>query len=576
MNRNLKSLAVFALLTGAIAAQPVVFFTEPFDNNNAGWTFSANTEWGIGPATASTGQTTACGNGDPGVDGTGAAGGGVAGVVIGGNAAQVVHAPDYIISPALDTTVLAGVQVSFDRWLNSDYANFMINYIDVWDGSMWVNVWQTGGAPGLQDSAWTTETFNMSAYSNPAFQVRFGFEVGSTGVYVCSSWNIDNFTIADPGPPDYQLNNSSASLDIDGVQAAEYTPAIISKDIVNCGATLTPATGTLNISAALPNTLHDIGLNSATIAPLSGPGIMVGGNVLNLRLTSGLSFMYGGVNPSLQGFPGSGFPGSAGGSSSIGISLTAPTDISIQGLFVNAALPGGYRLSQATEFHAAITAGATSLPGPTLDEEVITFDVTNAPSCWTTGIPFYGTTFTQIHVSSNGRVLFQSAVSDFSPSISEALTGVPFAGLWTDLNPGSAGNVTVSNPATNVVRVDYSGVPYSGTSTNNTFGIEFDATIGLVTIDGLSGILPQTGTFGSGDDQILGISPGTLLGATDPGNTSFTANGSGTAPLSTDVLLEFYDSTLGGGMIASVLAGTSTIFFAPDPTNTPNYQWAAQ
>ena len=576
MSKNLRSLAVFALLTGVVAAQPVVFFTEPFDNNNAGWTFSANTEWGIGPATASTGQTTACGNGDPGVDGTGAAGGGVAGVVIGGNAAQVVHAPDYIISPALDTTVLAGVQVSFDRWLNSDYANFMINYIDVWDGSAWVNVWQTGPAPGVQDSAWTTQTFNMTAYSNPAFQVRIGFEIGSTGVYLCSSWNIDNFTIADPGPPDYQLNNSASSLDIDGVQASEYVPAIVSKDIVNCGTGLSPATGTLNISSAMPGTLYDVGLNSANIVPLSGLGVMVGSNVLNLRLASGISFMYGGAVANLQSFPGAGFPGVTNGSATIPFSTMSPTDTSIQGLFVNAAMPNGYRLSQATEFHAAITMGATSVPGPTLDEEVVAIDVTAAPTCWTTGIPFYGTTFTQIHVSSNGRVLFQSALSDFSPTVAEALTGVPFAGFWTDLNPGTNGSVTVSNPANNVVRVDYNAVPYSGTTTNNTFGIEFDATIGLVTIDGLGGILPQTGTFGSGDDQLLGISPGTLLAATDPGNTVFTANGSGTAGLSTDMLLEFYDSTLGGGMIASVLAGTSTIFFAPDPTNTPNYQWAAQ
>jgi len=52
MNIRSLTLTLAALcICGTFAvAQPVVFFSETFDNNNAGWTL--DTEWAIGPAMA--------------------------------------------------------------------------------------------------------------------------------------------------------------------------------------------------------------------------------------------------------------------------------------------------------------------------------------------------------------------------------------------------------------------------------------------------------------------------------------------------------------------------------------------
>ena len=88
-----KSLLVFMLLALAVpASAQIVAFNEPFDNNGAGWTFVAPvtpgggvSEWAIGPATAGGGVS--FGNPDPGIDASASAANGVAGVVIGGDAA---------------------------------------------------------------------------------------------------------------------------------------------------------------------------------------------------------------------------------------------------------------------------------------------------------------------------------------------------------------------------------------------------------------------------------------------------------------------------------------------------------
>ena len=188
----IASLAV--ILAGAASAQTI--FADPFDNNGAGWTL--DTEWQIGAATASTGGT---GNPDPGMDAQGVPGGGVAGVVIGGNASTALHAPYYLTSTAIDTTVIPFPNVSFQRWLNSDYTPFMNNYVDVYDGTTWVNIWQSGPSPAIQDASWTLQQFDLTPYSNPLLQVRIGFDITSTGVFTVSGWNVDDFTIFDSTPP---------------------------------------------------------------------------------------------------------------------------------------------------------------------------------------------------------------------------------------------------------------------------------------------------------------------------------------------------------------------------------------
>ena len=187
--------ACMALVLAASASAQVIF-SEPFDNNTAGWTL--DTEWQIGAATVS---VTTTGNPDPGNDAQGVPGGGVAGVVIGGNASTGLHAPYYLTSPIIDTTVIANPYLGFQRWLNSDYTPYMNNYIDVYDGTTWQNIWQSGPSPSIFDAAWTPQTYDLTPFSNPLLQFRIGFDIGSTGVFTVSSWNVDDVSVFDGTPP---------------------------------------------------------------------------------------------------------------------------------------------------------------------------------------------------------------------------------------------------------------------------------------------------------------------------------------------------------------------------------------
>ena len=113
-------------------------------SNAAGWTL--DTEWQIGPAMAS--SPTQAGNGDPATDTSTTADNGIAGVVIGGNAAQSIHSYRYLTSPAVNTDVAGPVTLSFNRWLNSDHLPYMQNSVEVWNGTSWTTIWETGEAPG--------------------------------------------------------------------------------------------------------------------------------------------------------------------------------------------------------------------------------------------------------------------------------------------------------------------------------------------------------------------------------------------------------------------------------------------
>ncbi len=174
--------------------QQVIHFQDDFANNSQGWTLG--TEWQIGPATLSSGES--YGNPDPATDHTPTSDNGVAGVVIGGNAGTTLHTSFYYLtSPPFDVSGVTGtLWLGFYRWLNSDYTPFMQNHVQVYDGAQWVTLWESGGSPGVQDNAWVQQAFDLGAYKSNQMQIRFGFNVDSTGVYTVSQWNVDDVVVA--------------------------------------------------------------------------------------------------------------------------------------------------------------------------------------------------------------------------------------------------------------------------------------------------------------------------------------------------------------------------------------------
>ncbi|QSV65196.1 MAG: S8 family serine peptidase [Dolichospermum sp. DL01] len=185
--------------TGTIVSEEGfnTYFSDDFANNTKGWTLG--TEWQIGAAKTSTGQV--YGNPDPGTDNTPTADNGVAGVVIGGNASTALHDFYYLTSPVINTSTANKLFFEFARWLNSDYTPYMENKVEIFNGSSWVNLLPSNfnDSPGVQDNAWTPQQFDISAYKSASTQIRFGFNVGSAGVFTVSSWNVDDVKIYGDG-----------------------------------------------------------------------------------------------------------------------------------------------------------------------------------------------------------------------------------------------------------------------------------------------------------------------------------------------------------------------------------------
>jgi hypothetical protein len=174
-------------------AGPTIYFAEDFHDNSKGWMLGQ--EWQIGPAMMSTSQSWA--NPDPAQDHSPSSDNGVAGVVIGGSENPVIHPYYYLTSPPFDTSAATGpVVFGFYRWLNSDYDPYMHNVVEVWDGATWVNLWKTGPSPAVEDTQWTYMSFDVTAHKNAAMQVRFGYDIGSSGVFTVSSWNVDDVLVA--------------------------------------------------------------------------------------------------------------------------------------------------------------------------------------------------------------------------------------------------------------------------------------------------------------------------------------------------------------------------------------------
>ena len=165
---------------------------ETFGGTPVGWTLDA--EWAIGSATGT--SNTTCGGIDPGFDHTPNNDNGVAGVAIGGEAMQALHGFYYLTSPVVNTlSAPNAVLLRYWRWLVSDANPNMDNTVEVFDGTAWQTIYQSGA---VTDANWTQQVFDVGAYKNAVMQVRFGFQVGDASVLACPSWNIDDVEIVVP------------------------------------------------------------------------------------------------------------------------------------------------------------------------------------------------------------------------------------------------------------------------------------------------------------------------------------------------------------------------------------------
>lgn len=143
--------------------------------------------------------------------------------------------------------------------------------------------------------------------------------------------------------------------------------------------------------------------------------------------------------------------------------------------------------------------------------------------------PYQGSAFTSVFVNSNGNLTFGAGDTDFSESVAEFLAESPrIAPLWDDLNPSSAGQVTVDSDASSWT-VTFTDVPEFASTQPNTFSVTLEPD-GTVTI--------QYGTV-SADDGLVGVTQGN--GAADPGETDLSAGGPFSADGTTYELFPSFD-----------------------------------
>lgn len=302
---------------------------------------------------------------------------------------------------------------------------------------------------------------------------------------------------------EFQKNQPTSSLDHNGIQSDGSAPAVA-----------TVCTGgpiVASVSSTRVGFPYDIAVAFAPLAPRSDPAStpLPDGQILNVPLGHpSLVFLFSGTPiPAMPAF----FPFVAPFPAPL-----APVTWCSQAVLFDPGHPSFLSLSQGNQVNVvdAAAAGGT-VPGPLSDDSSVTVPLGAPPFCGVPAFTFFGTTYSQIHVSSNGRVTFGGEDTAFSATLATAAAGRPFAGFWTDLTPDFGGTVNVTGSAS-AVTVNYAGMHYFSETPSISFSIRLESS-GQVSIGGLGTILanPLTSTGPAGSPfspQMLGIGNGNLGG----------------------------------------------------------------
>ena len=185
-------LAAAMLFTSHAALATQIYFDD--FSSNKDWTLG--TKWQIGATSTSPAAT---GNGDPALDHTATSDNGVLGAALGGNIGKPdgLHSFYYATSPTYNLAAATAVQLTFARWLNSDYSPYMTSRIEVFDGSAWQLIYNNGTVQ-VTDAAWVMQAFDVSKFAdnNAKFAVRFSYDVTNASVYTTGGWNVDDLALS--------------------------------------------------------------------------------------------------------------------------------------------------------------------------------------------------------------------------------------------------------------------------------------------------------------------------------------------------------------------------------------------
>jgi len=154
-----------------------------------GWSMSG--EWDFGQPAGQGGDEH--GNPDPTAGATGPM---VCGVNLQGDYSLEAGGPYHLTTTAFDCSGLDGIELRFQRWLNSDYQPYVYATIEASNNGVdWTPVWDNGESEVAED-AWSLQACDLSdvADDQPAVFLRWGYEVHEAA-YAYSGWNIDDVQI---------------------------------------------------------------------------------------------------------------------------------------------------------------------------------------------------------------------------------------------------------------------------------------------------------------------------------------------------------------------------------------------
>lgn len=193
---------------------PEVVYAYPLDSD-PGW--SVEGEWAFGAPAGGGGGSF----GDPDPT-SGATGDYVYGYDLLGDYSAEIGGPYYLTTGPLDFTDYEDVTLRFQRWLNTDYQPYVEAGIEVSnDGTNWTSIWDNGSST-ISATAWSQFEYDISpvADGEAAVYVRWYHQVGSSGAFAYSGWNIDDIEFWGLGgwqpPATIELGYSCVEHDLAG------------------------------------------------------------------------------------------------------------------------------------------------------------------------------------------------------------------------------------------------------------------------------------------------------------------------------------------------------------------------
>jgi Dockerin type I domain len=181
-----------------VVGDRVVLYADDF-SFDLGWSgLGGLAEWTIGPAVGGTG-TDGSGGPDPAVDHSPNSNNYVLGNDLtggtGGDYNSSLSNTYWVTSPVINCSGFTGVIMKYYHWLGVEGNSADHVYLQVYNGTSWVPVFENGTA-AINENSWTESNYDLSSYADNRadFQIRFGLGRTDGSVNYCG-WNIDDIEL---------------------------------------------------------------------------------------------------------------------------------------------------------------------------------------------------------------------------------------------------------------------------------------------------------------------------------------------------------------------------------------------